>query len=466
MSTRINPHLLELNDDEVLYYCTAQEDDFFDRKAFGVKGDKLQKIAVAFANADGGEVLIGIKDEGDEHEPLKRWAGPDRIEDFNSALQAISEVRPAIDFRHEFLKKPGITANYVLKIKINKGLTVHYTASEEVYIRRGASSQKLKSPTHILELSHAKGHQSAEDLNAPDANPDEIVFGTALNEYLEQLPIKNKDPLDFLLQENLIDREDLTPRTAAVLLFSQSPESALSKQCSIRIAKYDTREEESRDALVENHLVEDPLYELIHNSYLKIEEILGRNNVWTMEGLRSIEFPKETIWEILVNAVIHRDYLISDNVLVSIFNNRIQFKSPGRFPGFVTKENILENRFSRNSKIVRLLAKYRNAPNQEMGEGMNTAFEKMAVRGLRLPVISEHENYVTVSLYHSLNLEPETVVLNFIEKFGEINNRQVKDLLGLEKSEQATNILTKLRIQGSIQRKGDSTGVNVSWIRS
>ena len=377
----------------------------------------------------------------------------------------MSDVRPAIDFRHEFLKRPGLTSSYVLKIKINKGLTVHYTASEEVYIRRGASSQKLKSPTQILELSHAKGHQSAEDLDAPDASPDEIVFGEPISEYLEQLPIKNKDALDFLLQENLINRDTLTPRTAAVLLFSPSPESALSKQCSIRIAKYDTREEESRDSLVENHLIEGPLYELIHNSYVKIEEILQENQAWTMDGLKSINFPKETIWEILVNAVIHRDYLISDNVLVSIFNNRIQFKSPGRFPGFVTKENILENRFSRNSKIVRLLAKYRNAPNQEMGEGMNTAFEKMAVRGLKLPVISEHENYVTVSLYHALNLPPEVAVMNFIDKFGDVNNRQVKDLLGFEKSEQATATLTKMKTQGLIQKKDESTGINVSWIK-
>ncbi|WP_256573346.1 RNA-binding domain-containing protein [Pseudomonas sp. B22(2017)] len=463
MSVRINPRVLELNEEEVLYYCSAPEDDFFDRKAFGVKGDKIQKIAVAFANADGGEFLIGIKDDGDEEDPIKRWVGRDRIEDFNGALQALSEVRPAIDFRHEFLKRPSMSATYVLKITVNKGLTVHYTAGEEVFIRRGASSQRLKSPTQIMELSHAKGHQSAEDLNAPDADTDEIVYGEALGGYLDQLPIKNKDPLDFLLQENLIDRETFIPKVSAVLLFSECPAQSLPRHCSIRLAKYDTKEEETRDTLVSNQVIEGSLYDLINKAYEKITETLSENSAWTLEGYRPISYPKETIWEILVNAVIHRDYLISDNVLVSVFNNRIQFKSPGRFPGFVTKDNILENRFSRNSKLVRLLAKYRNAPNQDMGEGMNTAFEKMAERGLKLPVISEHENYVVVSLYHTPSLAPDEVVQTFIDRFGTINNMQVRDLLGLEKSEQATGILTKLRTQGLIKRKDTSTGINALW---
>ncbi|MNP12329.1 hypothetical protein D3C76_1045580 [compost metagenome] len=94
---------------------------------------------------------------------------------------------------------------------------------------------------------------------------------------------------------------------------------------------------------------------------------------------------------------------------------------------------------------------------------MNTAFEKMAERGLKLPVISEHENYVVVSLYHTPSLAPDEVVQTFIDRFGTINNMQVRDLLGLEKSEQATGILTKLRTQGLIKRKDTSTGINALW---
>jgi len=72
--------------------------------------------------------------------------------------------------------------------------------------------------------------------------------------------------------------------------------------------------------------------------------------IWTLKGLDTINYPQETIWEILVNAVIHRDYSISDDVHVLIFNNRIEIISPGKLPGYVTEENLLEARYSRNTK--------------------------------------------------------------------------------------------------------------------
>ena len=71
------------------------------------------------------------------------------------------------------------------------------------------------------------------------------------------------------------------------------------------------------------------------------------------------------------NAVIHRDYSIADDIQIQIFNNRIIVKSPGKLPGLVTVDNILDSRFSRNSKIVRILNKYKNPVNKDMGEGLN-----------------------------------------------------------------------------------------------
>jgi ATP-dependent DNA helicase RecG len=79
------------------------ETHFYDQKAIEVSGAKVQKIAVAFANSDGGEFIIGIKDSKEEKDPAKRWAGAEKVEDFNSHLQALSEVSPTIDFSCTFL---------------------------------------------------------------------------------------------------------------------------------------------------------------------------------------------------------------------------------------------------------------------------------------------------------------------------------------------------------------------------
>jgi ATP-dependent DNA helicase RecG len=81
-----------------------------------------------------------------------------------------------------------------------------------------------------------------------------------------------------------------------------------------------------------------------------------------MTGLRTLEYPPEAIWEIVVNAIIHRDYSISDDVQIRIFDNRVEIISPGKLPGYVSVENILEARYSRNSKVVRNLARYPSPP--------------------------------------------------------------------------------------------------------
>ena len=63
--------------------------------------------------------------------------------------------------------------------------------------------------------------------------------------------------------------------------------------------------------------------------------------------LKEAYYPAEALKELLVNAVIHRDYSLNDDIHVRIYDNRIEIQSPGRLPGYITRENILEERYSR-----------------------------------------------------------------------------------------------------------------------
>src|ERR1043166_5988534 len=125
MDTRI------VTEEEMLTLSTRGESHFFDRKAAPVGGRAVQKVCVAFANADGGELLIGVADEKEEPIAHKRWQGVSKLEDLNSHLQSIFEIRPTLDLRYEFLKadsKPG----YVLRVQIEKSQEVHRTADDTV----------------------------------------------------------------------------------------------------------------------------------------------------------------------------------------------------------------------------------------------------------------------------------------------------------------------------------------------
>lgn len=150
------------------------------------------------------------------------------------------------------------------------------------------------------------------------------------------------------------------------------------RKCSVKIARYGTREDNpERDHLKTVETFSGPAYSLIHSVADRITEIISDIEIWTARGKTSAKYPREAIWEVLVNAIIHRDYSISDHVMVYIYDNRIEILSPGRLPGYVTVNNIIDARYDRNPKVVRTLSRYKNAPNKDLGEGLNTAFQKM-----------------------------------------------------------------------------------------
>ena len=60
----------------------------------------------------------------------------------------------------------------------------------------------------------------------------------------------------------------------------------------------------------------------------RVTEIMSSINVWTTDGPKAMAYPPETLWEVVVNAIIHRDYSMSDDVQVLIFDNRIEVLSP------------------------------------------------------------------------------------------------------------------------------------------
>jgi ATP-dependent DNA helicase RecG len=398
---------------------------------------KFKRLLSAFANADGGEFIIGIKDKKDEPAISKRWQGIGDKESFNQVFQNIADISPSIPHDIEFLKDAA--GKYALRIIIEKSDSVHKTSDNTVYIRSSAQSLKLKDPFKIQELSYAKGESSYEDAIVNNATAEDIFESIEVKSFLEDYS-QNSDPIDFTINQNLVDRKTFDPRTAGILLFSDNPIPILPKRCGIKISRYDTELNiPDREHLKKQNTIEGCLYRQIQEAVKIITEIIESIKVRSSEGLVKAKYPQETIWEILVNAVIHRDYSISDDIQIHIFNNRVEVISPGRLPGYVTVENILEARFSRNSKIVRILNKYKEAPNKDMGEGLNTAFQKMEEVRPKPPVIKEEGNYVKVIIAHTPLASPEEAVLEYLNQNCQIKNGEARAITGI-KSE---NVMSK-----------------------
>ena len=315
----------------------------------------------------------------------------------------------------------------------------------------------------IVELNFAKGASTFEDFVLPSVEVERVTHSSRIKKFLKDFSPKT-DPVEYIFNENLADYKSFDPRVAAVLLFSDNPSAFNPRKCAVKIARYETREEDiERDALKHTYTIEGSLYELIDKTVTKVAEIMSTVQIWTVDGLKNVSYPPEAIWEIIVNAIIHRDYSISDDVQVYIFNDRIEVVSPGKLPGYVNVENILDARFSRNPKIVRTLNRYKNAPNKDLGEGLNTAFQKMKEWKLKSPEVSEDGNSVRVVIPHIPLGTPQEHILDFLSKNDTITNKQAREITGIKSENAMKTEFYRLRDAGTIQRVPGLQGSASAW---
>jgi len=453
---------IHISEDDAVSLCSRVEDDFFDKKSINIDGKGIQKIIVAFANADGGELVIGIEDEKKEQVVKKRWSGHLNPEEFNGILQAIFILNPTIEFRHEFLSCPGLPG-FVLRIYIEKTSEIAKCTDGKIYKRVGAQSLPVTDPNDITALAFAKGAVSYESTVLPNVDLEEIVDSNQIKNFCINLT-PPQDPLAYCVNEGLADRKNFEPNCAGVLLFSDNPQAVFPKRCGIKVVFYDTRlEKPEREHLKKNMMISGPLYEVAHAAAKEVTDVMSNINIMTSEGMKKISYPPEAIWEVLVNAIIHRDYSIADDVQIVIYQNRIEISSPGRLPGFVTTTNYLDVRYSRNPKIVRCLAKYKDPPNKDLGEGLNTAFQKMKEWKLKEPILMEDGNYVRVVISHTPLATAEELVLEFLQLNQEIKNKQAREISGIHSENEMKNVFYRLRDQGLIERVPGKEGNAAAW---
>lgn len=238
---------------------------------------------------------------------------------------------------------------------------------------------------------------------------------------------------------------------AGELLFSDEPQICLPKRSSIKIYRYKTSGEADRDTLAEQPMtVEGCAYRQIYDAVSMTKEIIESIKKLG-SGFETIEYPEETLHEIITNAVLHRDYSIATDIQIRVFDNRVEVESPGKLPGHVTTENILNAQAARNPKLVRLINKFPDAPNKDVGEGLNTAFAAMTRLRLKEPVITEGENSVLVIIKHEKLASPEELVVNYLLTHSIIKNSVGRSITGIKSENTMKSVFYRLRDRGFIQ---------------
>lgn len=343
-----------MNKIDLLELVKKGEDSFTEFKEEMSHPDDLAAEIVAFANIEGGNLIIGVSDDAE----IIGVTNPDK------EMQRIDNIcanncEPAI---YGTIEKIIIDNKKILIVKIPKGPQRPYQTNRGIHYIRTASGKRRASPGELRLIQQASGAIYYDEIPVPDTSMEDIdldyfegFLRKSLGGRIEDFGIKTEDILKNM--KVLAPYEgDLVTTTGGLLFFGKKPEYRL-PYCKVTIVRFfgnDIGEKfEKKD--IEGKLVgQIKRTETVLKDYLKAEI--------KIEGFKKekpcFEIPVESLREAVINAIAHRNYQLPSQIRIFIFDNRIEIKSPGKLPNTVTVENI---RFGfplhRNPLIVSFLVK-------------------------------------------------------------------------------------------------------------
>lgn len=342
-----------------------------------IENHALSKELVAFSNFKGGMVLLGVEDSGS----ISGLARPDLEEWVMTTCR--DKIRPGIIPFFEIVRdiEPG---RDVAIVRVTCGLDVHslwHNNRNQYFIRVGTQSRE-PSPEELGRLFQQRGLLRAE--LRPVSGATLVDFDRRrLRDYFQRVRQQEAPDDDEAWIKLLINTEIMTDEGVTVggmLLFGQArnrflPHAGIDAAAYPGTVKdYATRERASLRGpitplmgiggeIVENGLVEQAI------------EFVRRNTPVTAtleNGTQRIErptYPPEVLREAIVNALIHRDYLLtSTNIELAIYNDRLEIISPGRLPNGITPDRMRTGcRAARNQMLKDTMRDYRYLEHMGMG---------------------------------------------------------------------------------------------------
>ncbi|MDL1970145.1 MAG: putative DNA binding domain-containing protein [Candidatus Desulfofervidaceae bacterium] len=339
-----------MNIEELFEKIEKKEDLHTEFKEYLPSNEELAKEIVAFANTDGGQIIIGVSDDGE----IIDVSNPDevlrRIDDV-----AYNRCEPPVTVLSETVK---VGDKLVIVVHIPKGEQRPYRTSKGFFYIRSANRVRQASREELLRLFQATESIFYDEIEVAKVGFDDIDL-----EYFEEFMehsygFKPEETQTFKYLKNLkIITERKKPTLAGLLFFGINPQTYFpyAKITAAYIAGEDISvpPADKKD-------FEGKIPEMLENfmRYLRIY-LKEKHRIKSLEPEAYPEIPEEVVREAIVNAVAHRNYTVRAPIRVFIFQDRIEFHSPGKLPNTVTIESIKIGgaHVLRNPTIYNLLLK-------------------------------------------------------------------------------------------------------------
>jgi len=394
----------------------------------GILTDDVYKGVVAFANTDGGTLLLGI-DKAGEAAPLAN------IDDTYTRIT--NGVRDAIMPDVTMFVKYTTEDNKILRVEVSEGSYKPYYLKSKglkpsgVYVRQGASSVPASAEQIRQMIKNADG-DVFEDLRSLK---QELTFRSAAETFAKHNTEFGEDKYYAL---GIISSVQGLYTNLGLIL---------SDQCAHTV-KAAVFSDEKNTVFRDRKEFTGSVFEQLEDTYAYLE--LCNQNRSVIDGLDRVDYwdyPKEAIREALLNSLIHRDYSFSGSIIINVNEQRIEFISIGGLLPGLSPEDILSGISQpRNRKLAevfhrlnfiesygtgirRIYALYDGCSQQPVIEVTPNSF-KMVLPNMNASKQNSPADQTTAAVV-TAQMRP---LLDYLAKYGEATEQKTQELLGIKRT--------------------------------
>jgi ATP-dependent DNA helicase RecG len=353
-----NPHT-----ENIAELIAQGENNSIEFKSSQVRAESVAKEMVAFSNMQGGVLLIGIEDTGEvtglssDQLNMEEWL----------ANIARENVLPAIEPSIEKIKYLGKS---IIKVDVQKGRDKPYQTNKHQFLVRIGSTNRTASQAELMRLFQQSGVFHYDRLSVDGTSIKDLNF-TKIDNYFDryQIDFSNEDNPEIILSNTDILDVNRTVTIAGLLIFGINPQRYLSDAC-ISFAHFSGTG--ISDELIDKQVINGTLDQQIDTALAVIKNNLKKSS--KIEGTKrldtSFQYPDKIFRELLVNACVHRNYAISGSrIRIFMFEDRLEFISPGRLPNTITVEKLKAGvSYASNPVIVKFMENLRYI--DKLGRGL------------------------------------------------------------------------------------------------
>ncbi len=383
----------------------------------GRPGEKIPRIVrdickeigealVAFANADGGAILIGVEDDG------SITGVPHSDTDIETMLRAV-ETHVWAGQRLPLINTNKLTLDNktILYFAVQKGTTMIYQLPDGRCVKRKDQETIPAIIEHIIfERQEVKSREydsafidgasvSDLDIQALQGIADLYIKGLSVERYLQQVGLA-----EYALN-------GLRLRRAALLLFAKNI-NHWHPRSQVRIIKVQGNVLGSGESynVISDSIITGNIFDLIYKAWEQLRSFLAYKTEFGSNAQfeQKYIYPEDAVRETILNAIAHRDYSIMNPTEVFIFDDRMEIKNPGALLSTLSVKSLYElegSHESRNALIARVLRE--NKLMRELGEGMKRIFNLMQEQELERPKLYSNGLWFRVTLSNKTIFSPQ-----------------------------------------------------------